>query len=73
MPSIFPYQSSKQVPSNRKLGRYSQLLQRQRKSDAISRQVPTLQEIEVILKNDNLEDDEHTNKGVEQVEEMRKK
>ena len=48
MPSIFPYQSSKQVSSNRKLGRYSRLLQRWRKSVTISRQVPIPQEIEVI-------------------------
>ena len=69
VPSIFPYQSSKQVSSNRKLGRYSRLLQRRRKSVAISRQVPIPQEIELISHNDNLEDDQHADKGIEQVEE----
>ena len=69
MPSIFPYQSSKRVSSNRKLVRYSRLLQRQRKSNAISRQVLTPQDIELISQNDNIEDDQHTEEGVERVEE----
>ena len=69
MPSIFSYQSSKRVSSNRKFVRYSRLLQRQRKSDAISRQVPTPQEIELISQNDNIEDDQYAEEGVEQLEE----
>lgn len=69
LPSIFPYQSSKRVSSNRKLVRYSRLLQRRRKSDAISRQVPTPQDIELLSQNDNIEDDQHAEEGVEQVEE----
>ena len=69
MPSIFPYQSSKRVSSNRKLVRYSRLHQRWRKSDAISRQLPTPQDIKLISQNDNIEDDQRAEEGVEQVEE----
>ena len=69
LPSIFPYQSSKRVSSNRKLVRYSRLLQRRRKSDAISRQVPTPQDIELLSQNDNIEDYQHAEEDMEQVEE----
>ena len=71
--SILPYQSSEHVLNKRNLVRYNQLLNRWRKSEAISRQVPTPQQNKTgsqIQEIDSLEEnDKHLEASVEQAQE----
>ena len=71
--SIFPYQSSEHVLNNRKLVRYNQILNRWRKSEAVSRQVPTPQQNKMGSQIQEIysleENDKHLEASVEQAQE----
>ena len=71
--SIFPYQSSDRVLNKKNRVRYNQLLNRWRKSEAVSRQVPTPQQNKMesqIQEIDSLEEnDKHLEASVEQAQE----